>query len=202
MSSTPMLSEEEIRVARFAGSTLQLASGILAILSVFTVWWTLTATGVNTQYFPGPSYKSNGTFHSYASAGFGPVGGFFDAILILGIVAGAVVLVGAGLMLVATARRRTPSSGRMAGLVIAGVVIEAVTVGVPAFLLPWAFHDSSAGTAFCSGWTGVSPCSRAWGSGTHAALGYSFILADGWIIMIGALALGVLGLVIWRLGRN
>jgi hypothetical protein len=202
MASPPRLSDEEVRVARFSSAALLLGSGIVAIYSVFTVWWKFTATGLNTQYFPGPSFKTNGTFHSYASVGLGPVGGLFDAILALGIVAGILLLVAGAILFLAAARRRASESRVPAGLGIAGTVLEAVSLVVPVAMLPWAFHDSSAGSTYCSAWTGASPCSMVWGSGTQGGIGYNFVLADGWIIMTGALALGVLGLVIWRLGRS
>ncbi len=68
--------------------------------------------------------------------------------------------------------------------------------------MPWAIRDSSAGSAFCGAWTISSPCKSFWGSGYVGGVDLTFVAADGWIIMIGALALGVLGIVIWRLGRN
>jgi hypothetical protein len=189
-------------VARYTSSALMIVSGLLAIGSVFTVWWVLSGTGVNQGFFPGSSYKLNGTFHTYASAGYGPVGGLYDAILVLGIVGGILALAAGVLLAVATFRHRPPMSMKLPGLGLAGLVLEALAVAIAPLLTPWAIHDSSAGKAYCAAWTGTAPCSRFWGSGSYGGVSLNFVGADGWIIMIGALALAVLGLVIWRLGRN
>jgi hypothetical protein len=202
-TSKPRLSDEETSIARFGAAGLQVLSGVLAILSVFIVWWIDTAAnGTLVQDFPGSSFKTNATSSTYASAGYGQVGGLFEAILVLGIVGGILLLVGGILMLVSTARRRNPQNRRMAGLVIAGIVLLAAGVVAGPVMLPWAVHASSAGSSYCSGWTGTSPCNYDWGSGTHSGVGYRFVMANGWIAMIIAMSLSILGIVIWRLGRN
>ncbi len=202
MSSTPRLSEEEIGVARFAAAGLVLVSGILALYSIFSYWWLINGTGVNVAFFPGASMRSNGTFSTYASAGLGPVGGVYEAILVLAIVAGILAIVGGGLSLLMAIRHRKPQNMRLAGVALVGVVVEGITVAIAAAMTPWALNDSGGTPSYCSGWTQGSPCSSFWGTGTYGGVGLTFVGADGWIIMIGALALGVLGLVIWRLGRN
>jgi len=202
MSSKSRLSDEEIAIARYATSALLIVSGILAIVSVSMYWWLVTGTGVNTAYFPGASYRANGTFITYASAGFGPVGAIFEAVLVLAIVAGALLIIGGALKVVSTIRHREPHSLRLPGLAIAGVVLEGLAALIAPAMVPWATKYSSAGSAYCGGWTVGSPCSSYWGSGFYGGVSLRFVAADGWIMMIGALAVGVLGLVVWYLGRN
>ncbi len=204
MSSKPRLSEEEIGVARYTAAGLVLASGILALYSIFSYWWLISGfpTGTGVAFFPGASLRNNGTFSTYASAGLGPVGGVYEAILVLAIVAGVLAIVGGALALLMTARHRKPQNMRIGGLILAGVVIEGITVAIAPAMTPWALNDSGGTPSFCSGWTEGSPCSSFWGTGTYGGAGLTFVGADGWIIMIGALALGVLGVVIWALGRN
>ncbi len=202
-SSPARLSEEELAVARYATAGLALLSGIVALGSLFTYWWLWTGAGTNIAFFPGPSFRTNGTFSSYASAGLGQVGGVFDAILALGAVAGLLLLVGGGWLLWTSVRHRPAPSRLPAGLTVAGVVLEAVSVFVAVLLVPWSFNASSGGSAYCAGWSGpYSPCKYFWGTGHAGGVGITFVGADGWIVMVGALALGVVGLLIWRYGRN
>ncbi len=196
----PRLSDEEVTLARFASAALEFVGGILAIYSVFTVWFYMAGGGVATQFFPGTSFKTNGTWSTYASSLLGPVGGLYLAVLVLGIVGGAALLAGGLLTLIEAARRRPATSRRNVGTAIAGAVVMAAAWVVAPALQPWALHDSS-GFA-CSTWSGTSPCSLPWGPGKIGAVGYTFYMADGWIIMLGALTLATIGLVIGRLGKN
>ncbi len=190
-------------MARYATAGLAMASGIAALVSLLAYWWLWTGTGTNIAFFPGPSFRTNGTFSSYSSAGLGQVGGIFDAILALGVVAGILLLVGGGWMGALTYRHRATASRTPAWLVVSGVVLEAVTVLVAVLLVPWAYNASSGGSAYCSGWTGpYSPCKYFWGTGHAGGIGITFVGADGWILMVGALALGLVGLLLWRFGRN
>ncbi len=196
----PRLSDEEVVVARFASCSLQIVGGILAIFSVFTVWFYLSGGGVATQFYPGASFKANGKFMTYASQGLGPVGGLYDAILVLGVVGGALLLVGGALLLLEAVHRRPARPSRNTWIALSGVAVMAFAWVIAPGLQPWALHDSTA-TA-CSGWTGTSPCSLPWGSGSQMGVSYTFFMADGWIIMLGALTLATVGLVIGYLGRN
>ncbi len=201
-SVAPRLSNEEVRIAKFAGSALAVAAGILSILSVFATWWIATTGGVSTSFYPGLRYKAAGTWYTYASTGFGQVGGLFLAVLVLGIVAGILLLIAGGLMFVEALGKRSLSAGRIAGLAVAGIVLEVAAAAAAPGLQPWAIRTSSGGSTFCSGWTGTSPCNAFWGSGSHGAASFTFVGADGWIVMIGAMFLAILGLAIRYLGRN
>lgn len=199
-TTAPRLSDEEVTLARFASAGLETVAGILAIYSVFTVWWYEAGGGVATQFFPGASYKANGAWATYASSGWGPIGGLYLAVLVLGIVGGAALLAGGALGLANAVRRRGADSGRIVGLAVAGLVVMAAAWVVAPAMQPWAMHDSSAYP--CSGWSGTSPCSLPWGPGKLLGVGYTFYMADGWIIMLGAMALATIGLVTGRLGKN
>lgn len=199
-TEAPRLSDEEITLARFASSGLEVVAGILAIVSVFTVWWYSTGGGVALQYFPGTQYKTNGVLSGYAVNGLGPVGGLFEAVFVLGIVGGAVLIVGGGLTLADAVRRRATKGRRNVGIAIAGTAVMAAAWVFAPGLLPWALQHSAAG--YCANWTGTSPCHLPWGPGKQGVTPYTFFMADGWIIMLGALVLSTVGLVIGRLGKN
>jgi hypothetical protein len=201
-TESPRLSDEEITVARFASAGLGAIAGILAIWSVFTVWWYSSggSTATTTQLFPDFYLKQGGSVVKYAAVGLGPVGGLFDAVFALAVVGGIVLLAGSALTL-ADAVRRRPAKGRMnVGLALAGTVIMAVAWVAAPSMLPWAFGRSA--SSYCAGWTGNSPCHIPWGPGSQAAVSYTFFMADGWIIMLGALTVATIGLVIGHLGKN
>jgi hypothetical protein len=202
MGARPRLSEEEVSIGRYVASILLLVSGALAIFSIFSYWWLFSGTSTNIGFFPGASYRTNGTWNTYASQGFGQVGGVFEAILVLAIAAGIVLIIGGGWVAFETFRKRQPQSKKPIALGLAGLVLEAVTVLIAPALAPWALDHSSASSTYCGAWTSGSPCSSFWGAGFDSGTFLRFVAADGWIIMIGALALSVLGIVVWRLARN
>lgn len=201
-SESPRLSDEEISVARFVSSGLGAVAGALGIWSIFMVWWYSSAgsTATTTQLFPDFYLKLGGVDAKYAAVGLGPVGGLFDAVFALVIVGGVVLLAGSLFTLLDAVRHR-PARGRMnVGLALAGTVVMAVAWVVAPAMLPWALGDSA--SSYCTGWTGNSPCHIPWGPGSQGGFSYTFFMADGWIVMLGALAIATIGLVIGYLGKN
>jgi len=196
----PQLTAEEITVGRYASAALWLIAGILAVYSVFAVWWYSSGTGVTTQFYPGTMYKLNGTWSSYTASGLGPFEGLYLAILVLGIVGGALLIVAGVLRARNVAMNRPPSSRRNVWMAIAGTALNAGAWIAGVAMVPWLFGQSS--SQWCSNWSGTSACSIPWGSGTHNGVSLTWFTADGWVIMLGALTLAIIGLVTGRLSRN
>jgi hypothetical protein len=185
-----------------AAGAILLVGGILALVSIFVSWWYLSESGGTVNFLPGTS--ASGTFGgttstlTYSTLGIGWVGGLYIAILALAIVVGVLALV-AGILGVIGGAGALPArhSGLVRGLAVAVVVIAIAAIAVAPGLQPWAFHQTPNSGACTNFNSGGSPCSSFWGSGN----GDSWGAGVGWYLMIGALVLGLVGLILWRVSR-
>jgi hypothetical protein len=206
--STPTTTNRPGMGMRMAAAALILVGGILALVSAFTAWWSLSFSGSSISFFPGSSYTGSGFFGSqtvtYASGGIGPVGGLYEAILALVIIAGILGIV-AGLLGLVAAMGRLPAHrhGMVKGLAIAAIVLALVAVILAPAVQPWAFHDSS-NNGSCSGLglNGSSPCGAFWGSASSHGFTVTWGAADGWYLALVAFVLTLVGFVLWRSNRN
>ncbi len=207
-TSTPTTANRPGMGMRMAASGLLLVGGILALVSAFTAWWTLSFSGSSISFLPGSSYTGSGYFGSqtqtYANGGIGPVGGLYEAILVLVINAGILGIV-AGLLGFVAGMGRLPASrhGMIKGLAIATIVLALIAVILAPAVQPWAFHDS-ANNGSCSGLglNGSSPCGAFWGSASSHGFPVSWGAADGWFLALVAFVLTLVGFVLWRSNRN
>jgi hypothetical protein len=194
---------------RIAEIELTLAGGILSLISGFTPWWTLSGDyGLGLTFLPGSTMQSSNqtatTSTSYTTAGFGPVGGVYEAMFLLLILGGLLSLISWFLGIRALYGRSTIASTRLASM----VAISAALIVLVAFLLapsvqPTAFRDSP-GSA-CVTFTGESPCTSFWGSGSAGPRGLTvtdtFGPAIGWFLAGGAFALVLTRLILMRRGN-
>ncbi len=208
-TSTPTTSNRPGMGKRMAASALLLIGGILALVSAFTAWWTLSFNGVTFSFFPGSSFTSSGfgvtKTQTYASSGLGPVGGLYDAMLALVIIAGILGIIAGLLGFVAgMGRLRENRRGMIKGLAIGAMVLALVAVILAPAMQSWAFNDSANGGSCSSmGLNGSSsPCGSFWGSVSNHGSTVSWGGADGWYLALVAFVLTIVGLVLWRSNRN
>jgi hypothetical protein len=187
------------REAQVAASLL-MVGGALALFSAFTAWWVLSGGDLRITLFPGSSYEitlAGQTKHySYAGAGLGPVGGIYEAVLALAIVAGILAML-AGVLGLASSYRdlKSPRPGTIGGLAAAVAVILLVALILPVAAQPWGFRDASGGG--CSGSSGSSYCSSFWGSNGSGGARLTWGASTGWFLTLGGLTLALIGIVLW-----
>jgi multidrug efflux pump subunit AcrB len=175
------------------------------LVSAFTAWWALSVGGLTVSFLPGSSASSSegGTTitETYAHIGIGTVGGMYEAILALAIIAGALAIV-AGLLGLVAGFGRLPQNrqGIVRGLVIAAIVVALVAVVLAPAMQPWAIKDSG-NKAPCSGFNGTSPCNAFWGSVSANGTTNSWGAATGWYLALAGSILAIVGLVLWGPGR-
>lgn len=192
---------------QIASAALFLVGGILALVSAFVAWFSLSQSGATISFLPGSSFTVSGSgmtlTENYASFGIGPVGGLYLAILALAIIAGVLALVAGILgMVVAMGRMPAKRGGMVKGLVIGAVVLALVAVVIAPAVQPWAVNDSGSKGSSCSGYNGTSPCNSFWGSGTVGGASTSWGASTGWYLALVTVILAIVGLVLWRPARG
>jgi hypothetical protein len=193
-----------------AAGALFLIAGAMTLASTVVAWWQLSIAGsgvsASVLFLPGWNVHTSGltatpSTSSYASMGLGPVGGVYLGILALAVVTGILEVVAGVLGLIAGAGRiKRNRTGLVKGLVVSAVVLAVAAVALGPALQPWAFGDSTSNA--CSGLSGTTYCNSFWGSQTTSGVTRTWGATVGWYLVLGALILGIIGLLFWQDGST
>lgn len=194
---------------RLSAAAIAFVAGICSAISAFTAWWTVSASGPDTasvSFLPGDSmsgaFSGSTASYTYASQGVGQVGGLYEGVLAVALVAMALSFV-AGIIgiVLATSRAHSQSTSRafltltIVVIVVALVIVLLVALGQPGIL---ALNPAGA----CSGYPGSkTPCNSFWGSVSGNGETVSWAADTGWYLEISSLVLAIAAFVVWRLSR-
>lgn len=198
------MSRQSSPIARgLVGSSLILVCGILAIISAFASWWTISVSGTGTvSFLPGDSYSatSGGTSASqtYAAGSLGQVGALYEGLL-AGLVVVVVFFFLAALIGLLISLRKITNPNRLSTprnlLIVALIILLALVPLVPA-LQPTLFHNSD--RAGCNELGGTkTPCNSFWGSLSADGVTASWGSDVGWYLAIAAIIIAIASIVIW-----
>jgi hypothetical protein len=186
-----------------AAGGLFLLGGTLSLTSTVLAWWSLRNPGGTVSFYTYNIQTSgNGASNSssYAAAGLGHVGGMYDAILALVVIAGILGVVAGLISLRNGMGRGSPSrKGTVKRLAIATLVLALFAVALAPAMQPWVLHQTPGN---CGGMSAPTPCASFWGSETVLGNSYSWGAAAGWYLALGALIVVVMGVILWALGRD
>jgi len=197
-----------VSVGRTIAAVLVLVAGILAAVSTFVSWWTISESGGpggTLSFLPGGNLQAIGSGStesiSYASVQLGPVGALYEAVLALAIVIACLALiVGVLLLLAAMGKIQNPARyTTLRNLILVALVVSLfLIVIVPSLQGTLIRHSGSTGTSICT-LTGNStnPCNDFWGSSGS----YTWGADAGWYLALSATVLLAVALFLWRSAR-
>jgi hypothetical protein len=194
-----------------AGVLLFGAAALEAVSAALPWWSTHSSFPMGTSWtdiYPGGSFTMDSPLGrstaSLASAGLGPLGGLYEAVLYLAVIL-AVFAAIAGLIAVLSGSGR--AAGREAGLTVfrltvLELLIGGATVAMVALAQPPLFSRADPG-GICGMFSSASSfCNSFWGQGTAGTTDISWAPGLGWYLPIAAFATLAGALFLWRAARR